>query len=414
MNKNNLIFTDTKAMNREQWLAFRQPLTHVKPFLAKIYEQRTGVKANLTFFSGWNNEELYKILLVLFTTEQWKEFIFPTVGASEISSIVGLNPYKSIIELYYEKIGLKEPFKETNAAMFWGKTLEATIAEMWQYWDGSAESVFENEQAGKIVRRCRRLNAYTQNKNWPWLFVSVDRIINKGEHGEEGVLECKTMSGHAADMWEDGIPPMYVAQLQTCLAVTELKFGEMANLIDGREFSVYPFGVSEAITDRLIRESKKFFDMVKAGVENYLLYCYAPTDWQKQEHIAKIDANSPEPDGSLSYENYLKTTYKENGYEITGGQVEIHIAKSHDYFNEKIKMLTDLKRLCSNKLKGFMKDAAVISFGEEGKVSWKADKNGTRTMRIKVNAEIDFVPDPEILKTDPEQVQEAVGIERPF
>lgn len=396
MNKQNLVMTPTGDMNREQWLQFRNPVNHVKIFLNDWFVMAPGsdeIEGGYSF--PLNNVDLLK---KVFQTPEWLAYIFPCIGASEISSIVGLNPYKSVIELFYEKVGLKETFNEDNAAMFWGRTLESTIADKWQFWEGSQESVIQNSNSGKVVRKCRRVNFYTQNKNTPWIYVSLDRIINKYGGREEGSLECKTISGYAADMWQDKIPPMYVVQLQTQLLTYEFKYGEMAILKDGRGFEVYEFDIHPDICERLKTESKKFFDLVKLGIENYLLY-KASGDAQ---YLAKIDSFSPEPDGSTAYETYLKETYnKDGGYEKLGGVVEVHLAKGYKYFDGQIKESEAKKRECANKLRDFMRDAAVIDLGNEGKVSWKADKNGNRTLRVKINVEDDFKPDPEIIKSEP-------------
>lgn len=400
MNTKNLIMTPTGGMNREQWLQFRQPLNHVRKRLVEIFRSTTGLPSSVEiseerFFNP--SENTVAVLQQLFTTQEWKDFIFPCIGASEIASIIGLNPYKSVIELYYEKVGIKEAYFEDNAAMFWGRTLEETIAEQWQYWEGSPESVIENCNQKKVVRKCRKINFYVQNKATPWLFVSLDRVINKHLSFEEGSLECKTISGYAADMWENGIPPMYVCQLQAQLLTFQFAYGEMAILRDGRGFNVYPFDMHPEICERLKNESFKFFQMVKAGIEQYLLYKVSG----EQQYLANVDNFSPEPDGSTAYESYLKQAYTEQGYEKLGGAVEVHLAKAYKFFDSQVKQIEDKQRECSNKLKAYMQDAAVIDLGNEGKVSWKANTKGVRTFRVNVTAEEGFKPNPEIIKTEP-------------
>lgn len=388
MNTKNLILTSTVGMSREDWLAFRKPVNHVKKFIQTFAEN--------IWHDATTNKERYNFLKILFSkdsfSKEWQEFEFPCIGASEISCLIGLNPYKSIIELFYEKVGIKETFDQDNIAMFWGRELEAAIAEKWQYWEGSPESLIENFAAGKIIRKCRRMNAYCQNKNFPWIFVSVDRIINKSDKFAEGVNECKTISGFAANMWENGIPPMYVAQLQAQIAVTELDYGEMTILKDGRYFDVYPFDKSEMIANKLITESKRFFENVKAGIEQYLLGLYSPDEQTRLDHYAKIDNLSPEPDGSTSYEKYLNKTYEDKGFEITGGLYELGLAKDYVYFGGQIKSLETLQTERSNKIKAIMKDASCISFGQDGQCTWREGAK-SRTFRVNVKIDPDYKPD---------------------
>ena len=395
----NLLLTSTLEMNREQWLEFREPKNHVNKWLGEFYQSQVdskGMKEGYLY-----GKEAYDFLKYAFNSDQWKEYIFPCIGGSEMASVTGHSPYKSVIELYYEKVGLKEVYNDSNAAMYWGSTLEETIAQQWQFWGGSFESLLLNAKLKKVIRKCRRINAYVQNIGFPWIFVSLDRIINKHDGKEEGALECKTISGWAAEQWEHGIPPMYVVQLQTQLMTLEFLYGEMAMLKDGRDFSVIPFDKHELVCEGIRTQSKAFFDMVKAGIVEYFLYQAAPTDELKKEHLANIDRFSPEPDGSLAYQNYLKDAYQERGYEIVGNLEQLHLARAYKHFDNKMKDLENYQRECSNKLKGFMKDAAKLDFGPDGVVTWKANVKGSRVFNVRVSVDDDFTPNPELINLQP-------------
>lgn len=403
MNTNNLILTPTTKMSRAEWLAFRQPLTHIKEEIFRSWIH-PGEEVPWTA-----TEDFYNDLKNYFHNSiDWKNATFPILGASEVSTIMGLNPYKSIIELFFEKTGAKPTFDEDNIAMFWGRELEEQIAQKWQYFDGSAEGMIANFASDNIIRKCRRANAYIQNKNFPWLFCSLDRIINKGTTGKEGSLECKTISGFSANMWENGIPPMYVGQLQVQMKICEFDFGEIAILKDGRYFEVLPFDIHPGICQRIVDESKKFFDMVKAGCEQFLLWTYCPNDELKQDHYAKLEQLAPEPDGSDAYKAYLSQAYSDKGFEITGTAVELELAKQYKHHATKIKVYEADQQECSNKLKAFMKDASTLSFGQDGSCTWKTDKGGKRTFRVNVREESSV---PEFFGVKPEETVEAKVLE---
>jgi putative phage-type endonuclease len=364
MKTKNLILTKTSGMSREDWLNFRQPTFHVKNNINEFLKA-----AGISEEDFWRRSEAsYRLLQDFFSSDQWKNFLFPVIGASEISPILGLSPYKSSIELYYEKIGVKEVFDNDNVAMFWGRELEEQIAQKWQYWDGSPEGMIENFKNENIIRKCRRLNAYVQHKDFPWLFASLDRVINKqniivadeakANALEEGSLECKTISGFSANMWEHGIPPMYVAQLQTQLIASETQYGEIAILKDGRYFEVYPFDRHEVFCERIITESRGFFDRVKKGIEQYFLWKVAPEIDQQNLHSAGYDQLSPEPDGSEAYKAYLSQTYQNSiaAMEVEGGVAESELARQYAFLNGRVKDLEYIQTECSNKLKAFMKE----------------------------------------------------------
>lgn len=392
MNTKPLILTSTVGMSREDWLSFRKPITHVKELFP-----------NLKFVQSLKE---YETLQEFFAGEYWKQFFFPCIGGSEIASVKGLNPYKSVIELFYEKVGVKPTYDIDNVAMFWGRELEEQIAEKWQYWDGDPDTQIENYTKQNVIRRCRRLNAYVQNKKFPWIFISLDRVINKAAGKEEGSLECKTISGYAADMWENGIPPMYVAQLQTQLAVCGFDHGEIALLKDGRHFDVLPFDRSEGIINALVEASREFFELVKKGVALYALYLTCPDEAKRPYLLAEIDKLAPEPDGSPAYEKYLNTRYKDEGIELPGGLDELEAARDYMYYNRALKALEEEKTLASNKLKAFMKEANRIDFNENGYVSWKENAKGTRSISVKVKGHEDHIP--ESVKKTMKPVQEIV------
>lgn len=377
MNTKNLILTPVGNMPRAEWLAFRQPKTHIAKFLDE------------TIGDGKIN---YESVTEFFKSEEWKNFIFPCVGGSEIATVVGFNPYKSVIELFYEKCGVKPVLDFDNVAMFWGRELEEQIADKWQYWDGEGETMIENYKAGKIIRKCRRSNNYIQNKNFPWIFVSLDRLINKDkkqgakdyDEAKEGCLECKTISGYSADQWENGLPPMYVVQVQTQLGVTELPFGEIAILKDGRYMDVLPFDLNENIVSGVIEKSKIFFENVKLAAAEYILSLYAGNEALKKQHLANIDLYAPSPDGSVAYENYLKGNLTDRGGETIGTDEQLTTAREFLVMKEVCKNNEDKLRLQSNLLKSYIGTTSKLDFGGKGFVSWKADANGTRRLLVKV------------------------------
>ncbi len=398
--------TSTKGMSREEWLAFRQPMNHVKKFICnwikEALQATEDIKEENVFFRSENS---FKTLQRVFASQEWKDFLFPCVGASEISPLLGLNPYYSKIELFFEKVGIKPSWDEDNIAMFWGRELEEQIAEKWMYWDGSPEGMIANYAAKELKRKCRRINFYTQNKDFPWIFASLDRVINKQGTGEEtaneGALECKTISGFYAKMWENEIPPMYVAQHQTQLAVLGFDYGELAVLKDGRYFDVMPFDKHPGIVERLIRESKLFFDSVKYSIERWLLHQCTTDENVQQQLYAEIEAVSPEPDGSESYKNYLSETYQTSiaGKEIQGTVVEEELVKQYKFFDKRMKDFDYLKTECRNKLCATMKDVPVLNLGTLGKVTWREEGQKGRVFRVNIKLPEGYVP--EAFKADP-------------
>ena len=314
--------------------------------------------------------------------EGWLNFRLRGVGASEVGTLLGLNPYKSKIELFYQKLGVIPLKQDENLAMFYGSRLEDFVANMWQYFDNDAESVIDNFNTDVKKRFSKPVPGYILNEDHPNLFFSPDRIITKGEtdrvvyNGKlvtknvHGVLEIKTISGFASKQWEGGIPPSYIIQLTTYMIGLETSYGEIVLLEDGRKLTVLPVERNEAIVTEILSAVQDFTDRVQAArsdMENLHLY-------------------EPEPDGTQAFESFLNQRYANSEIKTIQGTPELlKLAINHKKAQEEVKRQDVIVREYSNQIKNFMKEHEALDFGVKGKVIWKTDARGTRAMRNNVN-----------------------------
>lgn len=327
--------------------------------------------------------------------EDWLSYRHDGLGASEVGTILGLDDYMSSLELFYYKIGEIARFDTETIFSFMGRYHEETIADLWQYWDGDEETMIANYKAGKIVRRCQRVNAFVRNPEYPWLYVSLDRKINKNNiisstiMKGEGSLELKTISGFEADKWESGLPPKYVVQLNTQTLICEFDFGEMALLQDGRRFFVLPFENSKTIQKKIIEKTKEFWDKVliarKYVNEKFIAiqeFNYLKANWL----TAQIDTLAPEPDGSQAYADFLKKKYNRPlSAERLGTEEEYVYAFKQKELIDDIKECEEKKTLWENELKKRMGDRfQMLDFGARGRVYWSMNGAGNRVFRNKI------------------------------
>lgn len=321
--------------------------------------------------------------------DEWLNYRHTGIGASEVGSILGLDDYTSSLELYYYKIGEVPKFDTESMASFMGREQEDLIARLWQYWDGDEQAMIRNFRAGQIVRKCQRVNAYVRNPDYPWLYVSLDRKINRHENKGEGSLELKTISGFESDKWEAGLPPKHVTQVQTQLAVCEFDYGEMAVLYDGRRLEVFPFDKSDGIVQHVITRTKDFWDRVVQGRKFVNEKFHAMTQFNQKrvdECTHEIDKLAPEPDGTLAYADYLKQRYnKPSSAERKGTADELQAAQEHAKAVAQLKELQEIKTLQENILKRAMGDTVqVLDFARDGKVYWHITESRGRFFRNKV------------------------------
>jgi predicted phage-related endonuclease len=290
----------------------------------------------------------------------------------------------SSLELFYKKLNDAAEFPE-NEAMHWGKALEELIANRWEYWEGTAESMIKNYLEENVVRRCRKINAYIINPEYPFLFASLDRVINQHENKKEGALEIKTISGFATKQWEHGIPPSYVAQLQQQLICSDLEYGEIAMLKDGRYMDVIPFERSAVICEKILLHTSAFWQKVLKAREIMLNENAASVEEVRSENGRKeIHTLEPEPDGSESYGQFLSNRYVPEPIIITGDDGHLRLAKQYVSLGERGTQIEEEQRLCSNKIKAHMEAAEVMDFGAAGKVTWKPNAKGTRVFNVRL------------------------------
>ena len=345
--------------------------------------------------------------------EDWLAFRTQGIGGSEVATTMGLNPFKSKLQLFYEKIGLADGRVEENPVMWYGKVNEDKIANLWQYWDGDFESLKANYAAGNKIKKCFSVNAYLVRDKYPHLFASLDKRMAKGNNedgaNEHGALEIKTLSGFYADQWEAGIPPYHLVQLQTYLLVTGWTYGEIFVECD-RKYKGYRFTADAEIQQQIIESTTEFWERVVAGrailqemvtagvdlgnLEEFWFYYEQAKQKPLTEQsdleklviagMAKIRAIEPETEDTKSYEKFLRKTFKAYTASMQGNQEDIAKARQYKKASDSIKHWEAVKRGAKNHFISRMRDGDVMTIGNIGKVTNKANKNGIQSIRVSI------------------------------
>ncbi len=150
--------------------------------------------------------------------EEWLEERKKGIGGSDVACILGMSPYKTNVELWEEKVGLREPEDISQKEYVKnGTDSEDPLRKLFAI-DYKQYEVLHEEN--EIIR----------NEEHSFIQVSPDcRLIEK-ETGRKGFLEikrCEIMSYKQYEKWKDGnIPQNYYLQtLQYFLAEPEFDFG---------------------------------------------------------------------------------------------------------------------------------------------------------------------------------------------
>ena len=148
------------------------------------------------------------------TADEWRA-ARTVIGGSDAAALVGLNPYKTNIELWQEKTGRRTaPDISNEAFVKFGHDAEPLLRELFaldhpQYDVGYVE------------------NNMFFNDRFPFAHASLDGWLTEKETGRKGILEIKTttiLQSMQKEKWNDRIPDNYYCQVLWYLMVTEFDF----------------------------------------------------------------------------------------------------------------------------------------------------------------------------------------------
>jgi len=136
------------------------------------------------------------------------------IGGSEAASILGLNPYKTNLELWQIKTGQLVPEDISDKPYVkYGTEAEQHLRELFKL-DFPEYELFYEE------------NNMWLNDKYPFAHASLDGWIID-QNGRYGIWECKTtniLQSMQKEKWNHRIPDNYYIQLLHYLMVTEFEF----------------------------------------------------------------------------------------------------------------------------------------------------------------------------------------------
>lgn len=151
---------------------------------------------------------------VLSNHDEWLLARKNRIGGSDASCIVGMNPYKTNIELWEEKTGRRvAPDISNESYVKYGHDAEEYLRELFAIDYPQYQVLYEE-------------NNMWLNDKYPFAHASLDGWLID-EDGRNGVLEIKTtniLQSMQKEKWKDRIPDNYYIQVLHYLMVTEFEF----------------------------------------------------------------------------------------------------------------------------------------------------------------------------------------------
>jgi len=242
--------------------------------------------------------------------DEWLELRRQGIGGSDAAAILGLNPWKTAMDVWLEKTGeFSVDDAQDNEKMYWGNMLEDIVAR---------------EFTTRTGLKVRRRNAILAHKQYPFMIANVDRLVV----GQSAGLECKTAGYYSADDWTMGVPDYYMPQVQHYMAVTGFEAWYVAVLIGGQEFKYY----------KVTRDDSFIRELIQAEIEFWRL----------------VEAKTPPPiDGTKASTELVKKLYPEaeKGKEIDLPFEAFELIQQYEQACEEEKRLQLIKDEAANKLK---------------------------------------------------------------
>lgn len=265
------------------------------------------------------------------THEEWLEERRKSIGGSDAAAVIGLNKYRTPLEVYFDKIGAL-PEQEDSEAMRIGRDLENYVAKRF------------TEATGKKVRKH---TAMIHNPEYPFAHANIDRdIIN-----ESAGLECKFISSFssAKRFTEEEFPEEYYCQCVHYLAVTGYERWYLAALIAGVGLKIYTIERNDEEIKALMEAESDFWN----------------------EYIVKEVA--PEPRGTPNEDKAINELFNSDDSEETEPIILEGFAqklKIRDDLTEQMKILETEKQRIEQEIKLGMGENQAAESGTYT-ITWK-------------------------------------------
>jgi len=262
-------------------------------------------------------------------SKEWLTKKSHSIGGSEISAILGLNPYMTAIDVYLNKVEGKQI--ENKIVMRAGTVLEPFVAEL-----------FAEETGYKVIMPSQRLFVH---KEYDYLVGSPDRFFTK--ENTAGVLECKTTS-----ISYDDIPDFWQLQNQWYMGIIGSDFGSVAFLKNNREFGFREFDLNKELFEAMVYAAVSFWN-------NHVL---------KQNPPEITDKNISEV--SKIYKSHI------DGLKIKASQETVSLLNSYVAVKNIKKIVEAKEEELKDKIKFILKDSeALINENDDVLATWKKNKD---------------------------------------
>lgn len=265
------------------------------------------------------------------------------IGGSDAAAVVGRHPYVSPLALWLDKVHGRESIE--NERMEWGNRLESAIRE------AASDSIGESVSVPP--------DTFTHPLT-PIMRANVDGILESGR-----ILECKNIDGLAWRMADDdlvdGVLRHHWYQVQHYVEVLDAPGAVVAYLVGGNDLQL-----REVARDRTFGAELRRREVA----------------WWIRHVVTGEPPAEGTPADRLSLLERLHARESKGMLATTDADL-IALARQYEAASKAIDSATAARDSIKADLCATIGAAEGLDFGKTiGKVTWKANKHGTRTLRV--------------------------------
>ena len=227
--------------------------------------------------------------------EEWLRLRQSGIGGSDISAIMGFNPYKTAYDLYHDKINDVVADAQSDAA-YWGTILEDVVAK---------------EYALRNDCKVQKVNYMIRHPEFDFALANIDRaVINPSISGNvrlkdgklttDKLLEVKTASEYMKNVWgdeaSDQVPDNYNLQCQWYMGITGVDECDLALLLGGNKYRQYNIKFDAELFEIMIDEAQNFW-------VNHVLARVEPTPTTLANAKQKYATSTPDSTLNIAFDD---------------------------------------------------------------------------------------------------------------
>ena len=266
------------------------------------------------------------------------------IGGSDAAAVVGRHPYVTPLALWLDKVHGREVVE--NERMEWGNRLESAI----------------REAAADFLRESVSVPPDTfVHPETPIMRANVDGILESGR-----ILECKNIDGLAWRMADDdlvdGVLRHHWYQVQHYAEVLDAPGAVVAYLVGGNDLQL-----------RHVERDRTFGKALRLR----------EAAWWERHVVGNVPPENGTPDDRMSLLERLHAR-ESAGMLKTDAESVIALAREYDDCRKAVALAEGNLDVAKANLCSVIGAASGLDFGEHGKVTWKANKKGTRVLNVRM------------------------------